>query len=110
MNKKGFELIWQNVVYIVLALIILVVLLVFWNSRTGVFSDLLDNFIGKTNVDDVGVSCNMLVTKNSEYEYCCVNKTVKFYEDEKLVRMEMSCKEIRERWGDVDSLSCSIVC
>ena len=96
-NKKGFELAINTIVMIVLAVLVLIGVLLIWNQQTGIFSDFLKNLAGKTNVDSLVASCNSLVTQEAVYNYCCVERDVKYEADGGLKEEKMTCEELSGR-------------
>lgn len=112
-NKRGLELAIGTVVIIVLAVLVLIALLVIFDRQTGIFSDFLANLMGKTNVDTLVTSCNALATQNSVYEYCCVEKKVKYKADGKIIEEELTCKELEDKsfvGGMISKLNCENAC
>lgn len=109
MNKRGLELAIGTLVVIILAIVVLIFLLIFWNSQTGIFSDFFSSFVGKSNVDALVTSCNSLVTQQAVYEYCCIKKDVRYEKDDKIVKEKFSCRELREQnftGGKIQELNC----
>ena len=112
-GKKGMEMAVSTIVIIVLAVLVLVGLLVILNQQTGIFSDFLNNIAGKTNVDSLVTSCNSLVTQQIVYDYCCVEKEVKYKVEGKIKEEKMTCKELAEKSfvaGRIDKLGCGNAC
>ena len=75
-NKQGVELAITTILLIILGVAVATILIVILNSQTSVFSDFIDSFRGKSNVDEVVVGCNSLASTESYYEYCCEKKEV----------------------------------
>jgi uncharacterized protein YxeA len=111
-DKKAMELAIGTVVIIVLAILILISLLVFWNSQTGIFSDFLENLAGKTNVDAIVTSCNSFVTRSAVYDYCCVEREVKYEVDGSLIEEKITCKALADKpIGErINKLDCEAAC
>lgn len=111
-NKKGLELTINVMVLIILAVLVLVGLIIILERQTGMFSDFLNNLMGKTNVDAIVTSCNSLVASNSVYEYCCVERKVKYNLGGKIAEETLTCKEIAEKSfaGGINKLNCEGVC
>ena len=113
MNKKAMELAIRTLVIIVLAILVLVAVLVIFNRQTGLFSDFLENLMGKTNVDNLVTSCNSLITRNAVYEYCCESREVKYKEDGKLKEEKLTCEELAGKSftaNRINKVNCEGVC
>lgn len=110
-DKRGFELAVGTIVIIVLSILLLVALLVIWNKQTGIFSDFLENIMGKSNVDSIVAACNTFVAKQSVYEYCCVSREIKLDKLENS-ELELTCEQLSEEdFGKrVEKLNCEDVC
>jgi hypothetical protein len=105
MNKKAVSLSITTVILIVLGLLVLIGLLILINSQTGFFSDILNNLLGRSNVDSVVLSCNTFFNSQSFFIYCCDKKTV-ITGDEK---MKLTCFELSEKefiGGRINKLDC----
>lgn len=109
-NKKGFELAIRTIVIIVLAILVLIAVLVIFNQQTGIFSDFLLNLMGKTNVDAIVTSCNSLVTRKAVYDYCCIEREVKYRDkaNGKIKEEKLTCEKLAEKpfGGRIDELNC----
>ncbi len=124
MDKKGLELTVNTLIIIVLAVLLLIALLVILNRQTGIFSDFINNLMGKTNVDAVVASCNSLASQNAAYEYCCAEKKVKYKLDGKILEEELTCNALSDNdvsankslillsitAGRINKLNCENVC
>lgn len=111
--RKGMEMAISTLVVIVLAVLVLIGLLVIWNQQTGIFSDFLSDIAGKTNVDNLVIACNSLVTQQAIYDYCCVEKEVKYKAEGKIKEEKMTCKELAEKsfTGErINKLNCGGAC
>lgn len=108
-DKKGLQLAINTVVIVAISILVLIGLIVFWNYQTSVFSDFLKNLAGKTNVDALVTSCNSLVGGQGIYDYCCVEREVK-YKDEASggIREEKNtCEELAEKFPErINKLNC----
>jgi hypothetical protein len=93
-DKKGAELMIGTFVVIVLAVMVLIVLIIFWELQTGKFSDFLGNFFGESNVDNLVASCNSFVIRKAVYDYCCVKRKTRHEVEGKMVEEEFTCKEL----------------
>ena len=93
-NKKGFELIWSTWVIMILAIMLLLFLILLFTGAASGFVDYVKGFYIKTNVDSVVRGCNFLTDSGSRYDFCCQNKTVKYFKDEKLFEEEYSCYQL----------------
>ena len=108
-GKKAMEMTINVVVIIVLAVLLLIGLIVILTGQTGIFTDFLNNLRGKTNVDAVVTACNSQVVQENVYEFCCVNKTVKYKFEGKLKEEEFTCKLLAEQSftnGRINLLEC----
>jgi hypothetical protein len=110
-NKRGMEMAFGTVVTIVLALLLLAFLIVFFTGNFSNFKDKIGGFFSSSNVDDVVSNCNSLVLRESKYEYCCTNKTVKLSSKNKF---ESSCNDLslgNFSWAkNIEKLNCLDVC
>ena len=109
LNKKGYEMAFSTIVVIILSLMVLVFLIM---ALTGSFKDFREKigvYFSSSNVDLVIESCNNLVLQNSNYEYCCVDKTVRLSRRNKF---EMNCLAASEEsWGaGINKLDCGGIC
>ncbi len=107
-DKKDTELMIGTFVVIVLAILVLITLLVFWELQTGKFSEFINSLFVETNVDAVVASCNTLATQNAVYDYCCSEKKVRYKEDGKMMEQKLTCNELSEKpFGNrIDKLDC----
>lgn len=108
-NKKGSEMTIGTIIIIIIALVVLIFLVFIFTKSTGSFSEKISAFLGASNVDTVKDSCNLLASQNSEYEYCCINKTVRLSFNKKV---DLTCQKAQlESWGSsITSLKCESVC
>ena len=108
-NKKGLEMAFNTIVVIILSLILLVTLIVIFNKSSTNFTEKISLFLGSSNVDSVRDSCNVFVTNNAQYQYCCTNQTITLSKKEKY---QMTCaKASEETFGDsINKLECTGVC
>lgn len=108
-SKRGSEMTIGTIVIIIIALVVLIFLIVVFTKSTGSFSEKISSFLGVSNVDTIKDSCNLLVSQNSEYEYCCVNKTIKLSFTKKV---DLTCEQAKlESWGSsINSLKCEGAC
>lgn len=112
-NKKAFELAISTIVIIVLAILVLIAVLVIFDRQTGIFSDFINNLMGKTNVDALVISCNSLASQNSVYDFCCVERKVKYKAEGKVLEEELTCNALADEdfvGGRIDKLNCEDVC
>jgi len=112
-DKKGLELSINVIVILVLAILLLVALIVILNRQTGFFSDFLNNLFGKTNVDNLVTSCNSFVASSSVYEFCCVERDVKYKQAGKIAEEKLTCQELADKSftsGRINKINCEGVC
>ena len=111
-NKKGVQLMPETYAAIILAILVSVILIAFYDLQTGKFSSLIKNFVGNNNVDEVVTACNSLVSRDAKYEYCCVDKEEKYEDDGKIKTEQMTCHELSTRsFGSrVEGINCRKVC
>jgi len=112
-NKRGLELAINTLVIIILAVLILIALLIWWNYQTGIFSDFFKNIQGKSNVDAVVTACNTLASQQAIYEYCCIKKDVRYEITEegksKIAEEKLTCLELINKsftGGRIQKLGC----
>ena len=106
-EKRGVVLSMEVVLLMILSIAVLTILVIFLNERTGFFSNFIDNFRSKSNVDDIVTSCNFLTERESVYSYCCEDKVVKLGKKEKDVRA--TCGELVSEdfiSGRINELDC----
>ena len=90
--KKGVVLSMEVVLLMILSVAVLTILVIFLNERTHFFSEAIDSFRSKSNVDDIVTSCNSWATTESLYSYCC---------EEKVVRLGKGKQDVRVTCGDL---------
>jgi len=108
-NKKALEMAVNTIIIIVLSVLVLIVLIFIFNQQTGIFSNFINNLVGRTNVDSVVTACNSLTASNSVYEYCCVEKEVRHSEDRKTKEEKLTCQELAEKsftGGRINKINC----
>lgn len=112
MNKKGFHLMPETYAAVALAILISVVLISFYDLRTGRFSAFFRELIGDSNVDSAVALCNNLVSRQAIYEYCCAKKEVRYEEEGEIKEEQMTCQELSEMsFGSrIEKISCRKVC
>ncbi len=111
-DKRGMELAVNTLVIIVLSILVLIAILIIFERQTGIFSDFINNLMGKTNVDSLVTSCNSLASQNSVYEYCCVGKEARYKSEGKIIEEELTCKELADKsfGSGINKLSCGEAC
>jgi len=108
-GKKGMELMISTAVIIVLAILVAVVLIIFWDMETGIFSNFINNILGTTNVDSIVIVCNSLAERSSVYDFCCSKKEVKYQEGSQIKKETFTCKELIDKQftgGRITKLNC----
>ena len=105
MDKRGIQLAIHTIILIALGILVLMALIFLLFNQTSFFSDFLESFKGKTNVDDVILGCNSLVESEQIYAYCCEEKKIVTASKE----FNLTCDELREKdfGGSVKDLDCS---
>ena len=93
-NKRGLQLAIETVIIMVLAVALLLTLFGFWAYQKGIFGDFLRQHGDKPNVDELISICNSLVDSEASYEYCCVNKKIKYMENDELKEKELTCEKL----------------
>ena len=109
MNKKGFELVWNNIVVMILAFFVLLFLILFFSAGSGSFYENIKGYFSYSNVDSIIEGCNILSSSNSEYAFCCEKKVVKYYMNGEESKGEFSCKELTEKAfinGRINNMMC----
>ena len=103
------EIIWSNVVYIIIALVILAALIFIFIYYSGSFFSTTKGYSQKSNIDDQVQNCNRLVMQGARYEYCCMSREIK--PDEK-TKLNMTCNQFSEKnYGkDVQKMDCEEIC
>ena len=107
--KKGFELVWNTVIIIILGLILLTTVVLFFTGTAGSFFDTISSYFSETNVDSVIDGCNVMAGASQEYAFCCEKKTVKYYLEGEKVKEDFSCGELVNKdfvSGKIDELNC----
>lgn len=77
LNKKGQSMTTGEIIGIVLGVLILVFLVVGFTMGWDKFLP----FLTKSNVNGVVQACNIACTTGSQYDYCTLQRDVKFGED-----------------------------
>jgi hypothetical protein len=111
MKKRGMELAINTLIIIVLGIIVLVALLIVFNNQTGIFTNLIKNLMGKSNVDSLVIGCNNLADGGQTYEYCCVKKDVVLGSG-KSDKLSLTCGEMRDRafGARINNVDCAKLC
>ena len=108
-DKKGIEIAFSTVIVIILAILILTSLLFIFYKTSNKFKDTIDTYFFSSNVDSVIENCNNLALMNSQYEYCCVEKTIKLSRGD--VRVLTCLKASNETFGSsINKINCDITC
>jgi hypothetical protein len=94
MNKRGFELAWNTIVVMVLALMLLLFLVLFFTGNAQNFLDKIKGYLSYSNIDNIVQSCNVLADSGSSYNYCCEKIKVKYYIGGKKTESLFSCNEL----------------
>jgi len=120
MNKKGVQLTLETILLIVLAVMAVVILSTFFLRTSGDFFKKIEDYSGKSNVDDIIVQCNTFVEMNSRYAFCCEKREVRYYEEnsKNLIKKEFSCSDLIGKDSilseslkeDINSLDCEGIC
>jgi len=96
-NKRGFELVWNNFVIMILAFVILITLVIFFTSSSSSFMERIKSYFSYSNVDSVVFGCNVLYDSGQDYSFCCEKKLVKYYdENNEKQEGEFSCFELAD--------------
>jgi len=112
MNKKGFQLMPETYAAIALAILISVVLIAFYDLRTGKFSAFVKELTGNSNVDSTIIACNSLVSREARYEYCCAEKEVRYENEGEIEEEQMTCHELSTKslGSRIEKMNCRKVC
>ncbi|MGV8152374.1 MAG: hypothetical protein ACP5OG_04785 [Candidatus Nanoarchaeia archaeon] len=112
MNKRGFEMIWSTAVTLIIALVVLAFLFYFFLSTSGNFKDRINQFLKKSNVDEISQSCNLMAETSQVYSYCCEPKELRYFEGKTLKKEKLTCSEISKLniGKDITQIDCSGVC
>lgn len=112
MNKKGTEMATSMIVTTIIALVLLIILIAMLTGSFKTFKEKVSAYFSISNVDTVIEGCNNLVQTEQNFDYCCVNKTVRFSSKD---RIEITCFEAasgNQTWaaGRINNLDCKGVC
>lgn len=102
----------NTIVILVLALVVLLFLFLAFTSTGKKFIETIKGYSGDTNVDSVIESCNILVSTNSQYSFCCEEKEVRYLENGKKISEKLKCNQIALKEfvsGKIDKISCTEV-
>ena len=112
LDKRGMELVINTSVLIIMAILVAVILLVFWDIETGRFSSYVKEMMGKSNVDSMIAACNSYVAREAYFEYCCANKTVKYELDDGVKEEQLTCNQLSVmKTGErMEKMGCENVC
>jgi len=106
-NKKGAEMTIGTLVIIVLAVLVLALLAFGFGTGWGNLWDKIKAYTaGGVNVDSVKQACLVACTTQRTYEYCCVQRDVRFETGKPAERM--TCNDTRLRTTECN-LDCSLV-
>jgi hypothetical protein len=78
MNKRGAELSIGTIIVIILGLVVLVFLIYGFSVGWGNLLTSVRNIGGEPNIASVVSACQIACSSNSEYDYCSVERDVKF--------------------------------
>ncbi|MFZ5955630.1 MAG: hypothetical protein ACOYT4_04340 [Nanoarchaeota archaeon] len=97
-SKKG-SAINDNLVYILLAVVVIAFLVWGFATGWGNFWDKIKAFGGSSNVDTVQKSCSMACETQNKYDFCELNREIKFGKevqigDDQVSKITTTCKEI----------------
>lgn len=108
-DKRGLEIAFSTIVVIIISLLVLIAIFIMFTNGSGKFKEAISSFMSSSNVDDVVKGCNNLALSEYSYDFCCMNKTVKFSSKDKL---EISCfGASKESWGaKIEKVNCEGVC
>jgi len=111
-DKRGMELMVNTSVMIIMAILVAVILLVFWDIETGKFSSYIKELVGNSNVDSVITACNSFVSRDAAYEYCCSKKTVKYEVEDEIKEEQLTCAQLSSMkiGSKVEKMGCQDVC
>ena len=111
-DKRGMELMVNTSVMIIMAILVAVILLIFWDMETGRFSSYINGLMGKSNVDSLTTACNSFVARDAAYEYCCAKKTVKYESEDGIKEELLTCFQLSSmKFGSrVEKMECNNVC
>ena len=109
MDKRGLELAVSTIIVTIIALVLLILLIAFLTGGFKTFKEKINLYLSSSNVDDVKASCNQFAMQNSEFEYCCINRTVKVSSNQKL---QLTCLDsANQSWGtEITKLECGDIC
>lgn len=99
----------STVILIILGILVLLIILFLINNQTGIFSNVINSFQSKSNVDLVVQGCNALVQNQQEYSYCCEKKDVVVGK----IKEQLTCNELRQKnytFGKIETLNCEGQC
>jgi hypothetical protein len=107
MNKKGVQLMKETYLAVILAILVSVILIAFYDLETGKFSAFLKDVTGNSNVDELVALCNNLVSRDARYEYCCAEREVR-YEDNEIKTEQMTCHELSTKsfGSEIEKMEC----
>jgi len=95
-DKKGLEMAITTVILIILSIAVLTILVIFFNSQSGILTSRVETQTTQTNVDETVSFCNSLAARDARYAYCCETKEIRL-EDE---TNYLTCNEARtEAWS-----------
>lgn len=94
MEKKGFEMIWNTFVVIVLALILLIAVVLFFTGNFKGFVDNTKGYFSSSNVDATIKSCNLLINSGNDYSFCCDKQDVKYILNGEKAENSFSCNDL----------------
>jgi hypothetical protein len=93
-DKSGFELALNTVVLMILAVTVLIMFLLFLTMGSTGFMDTIKGYFSYSNVDSVINSCNLMVSSNMQYKYCCEKQKVKYYNSDKKTEGNFTCSQL----------------
>ena len=108
-DKRGLEMAISTIILIILAVILLIAIIFLFSKASLGFKDKISIYFTSSNVDSVIENCNSLAGQEMNYEYCCINKTIKL---SNINNLEIPCATASEKsWGKtIQKLNCNGVC
>ena len=108
-SKRGMELTFNTIVYMVIAIFLLVLVLAFVTNGFSGLKTKISSYFTNSNVDSIVDNCNNLVMQDAKYEYCCANKTVIISSKQKY---DLTCLQITNRsfGSEITKIECGSIC
>jgi len=98
---------FTTIVLMVLGIMVLLALMYMFVFQIGFFKDTVTIYSEETNVDSFIEGCNILANLQSEYSYCCDEKTVRLAGDDEIFTTCDAARDLSWSSERINEVSCA---